>query len=96
MITIIVWTVFGLLVGIIAKAIHPGQNEPKGFLATMGIGIAGSYIGGVINWMLHGGALLSPSGVLMSVLGAVILCAGLEFWSNYLKNTNPPPQPPTE
>ena len=47
--TLIGWLIYGLLVGIIAKALHPG-DDPIGFLPTMGIGVAGSYIGGLINW----------------------------------------------
>jgi len=51
MFTLIIWGIFGLIVGLIAKAIHPGE-DPVGFFPTIGIGIVGSYIGGGINWLL--------------------------------------------
>lgn len=62
MFTLIVWGVFGLIVGMIAKAIHPGE-DPIGFLPTIGIGVVGSYIGGAINWLLDmGSSPFEPSG----------------------------------
>jgi len=76
----ILWlTLFGLLIGAIAKGIHPG-DDPDGFLPTAGIGIGGSYIGGFINWMLGNGAILSMSGFIMSVVGAVILLIVYKMW----------------
>jgi uncharacterized membrane protein YeaQ/YmgE (transglycosylase-associated protein family) len=66
------WMVYGIVVGIIAKAIHPGE-DPVGFLPTILIGILGSYAGGLISWLLGFGTLGSPSGILMGVLGAVIV-----------------------
>ena len=39
----IVWTILvGLVVGVIAKLLHPGK-ENMGFIATILLGIAGSY-----------------------------------------------------
>lgn len=73
MFTILYWVIFGLIVGLIAKAIHPGE-DPVGFLPTIGIGIAGSFIGGGINWLLGSGAPFSTSGILMSIIGGVIFC----------------------
>jgi uncharacterized membrane protein YeaQ/YmgE (transglycosylase-associated protein family) len=65
--------VFGLIIGLIAKAIHPGE-DPIGFLPTCGIRIAGSYIGGFINFLLGKAELFSMSGMVMSILGGVIFC----------------------
>lgn len=68
------WIIYGLVVGLIAKAIHPG-DDPVGFLPTIGIGVAGSFIGGGINWLLgNGGSFFQPSGILMGTAGAVIFC----------------------
>jgi len=72
-------TLFGLIVGILAKFIHPG-DDPDGFLATIGIGIGGSYIGGLINWMLGNGAILSMSGFIMSIIGGVLLLVIYRMW----------------
>ena len=42
-------------------------------MATMGIGIAGSVIGGMINWILFQGSF-GMAGIIMSVVGGVIFC----------------------
>jgi uncharacterized membrane protein YeaQ/YmgE (transglycosylase-associated protein family) len=71
---IIGWLFYGLLVGLIAKAFHPG-NEAQGFLPTIGIGIAGSYVGGLINYLIGaGGSPISPSGFVMGIVGGVLFC----------------------
>jgi uncharacterized membrane protein YeaQ/YmgE (transglycosylase-associated protein family) len=71
--SILLWVVFGLIVGIIAKLLTPGRN-PSGFLATALLGIAGAVLGGFIGRALG----LYPSyqgtgGFFMSIVGAVIL-----------------------
>ena len=48
MFAIIGWIVFGLIAGLIAKAIMPGR-DPGGCIVTVIIGIAGSVIGGFIG-----------------------------------------------
>lgn len=72
MLGILMWLVYGLVVGSIAKLIYPG-SDPSGCLPTIGIGIAGSYVGGLLNYILFGsGYFLSPSGVIMGIIGAII------------------------
>jgi uncharacterized membrane protein YeaQ/YmgE (transglycosylase-associated protein family) len=51
MFTILMWIVFGLIVGMIAEALHPAKNRQGAFL-TVVIGIAGSFVGGGINWAI--------------------------------------------
>jgi uncharacterized membrane protein YeaQ/YmgE (transglycosylase-associated protein family) len=82
MIAIISWIIFGLIAGLIAKAVMPGK-DPGGFVITMLLGIAGSVIGGFIGQAMfgYGRAVndtgdLSQPGFLMSLLavvGAIIL-----------------------
>jgi uncharacterized membrane protein YeaQ/YmgE (transglycosylase-associated protein family) len=68
------WIIYGLVVGLLAKALHPGK-EAEGLLPTIGIGIVGSYIGGAINFLLGaGGSPFSPSGIVMGVIGGVLFC----------------------
>jgi uncharacterized membrane protein YeaQ/YmgE (transglycosylase-associated protein family) len=85
MIAIIGWIIFGLIAGLIAKAIMPGK-DPGGLIITMLLGIAGSVIGGFIGQALfgYGRAVndsrgLSQPGFLMSlvlaVIGAIVLLA---------------------
>ena len=45
---IIGWIVLGLLAGLIAKAIMPG-NDPGGFIVTTIIGVVGAVLGGFIG-----------------------------------------------
>ena len=71
MIWLLSWMVFGLVIGLLAKWLHPGE-DPVGFLPTIGIGIAGSYVGGIISWAMGQAAMFSSSGFIMSILGAVI------------------------
>ncbi len=69
------WILFGLIVGILAKAIMPGR-DPGGVVITILLGIAGALLGGWIGQVLglyptaeHGG------GIVMSILGAIALLA---------------------
>ena len=69
---ILVWIVFGLIVGVIAKLLMPGR-DPGGFIITILIGIAGAlaggYLGQLIGWYQPG----QPAGFIMSVVGAMLL-----------------------
>lgn len=71
MFNIIVWCVYGLFVGGIAKAIVPGE-ENFGFVKTIVLGVAGSYMGGAILYLLGNYEAVSASGVVMGVVGATI------------------------
>lgn len=74
MLFILAWILYGFVVGCLAKMIHQGE-DPVGFLPTVGIGIVGSYIGGLINWLIGaGGHPFSPSGIVMGTIGGVIFC----------------------
>jgi uncharacterized membrane protein YeaQ/YmgE (transglycosylase-associated protein family) len=40
-----IWTiVIGFVAGLIAKFLHPGDNEPSGFIVTTLLGIAGAFV----------------------------------------------------
>ena len=86
MLWLIMWTIYGLIVGLIAKAINKGP-DPQGFLATLGIGIVGSYIGGFVNFIIGLGSPFQPSGILMGIVGGVIFCYAYKKFnlSQYLK-----------
>lgn len=72
----IVFIVIGLLAGLIARAIMPGRQS-MGLIATTILGMVGSLIGGFIGYMLRGnsvsGSALTPSGLIFSVLGAMLV-----------------------
>ena len=65
------WIVLGLIVGIVAKLLMPG-SDPGGFIITILLGIAGSFIGGYLSTLLSisGGWLVS---FVMAVIGAMLL-----------------------
>jgi len=67
------WVIYGLVVGSIVKLLHPGE-DPIGFLPTIGIGIAGSFVGGGLQWILRMGGPFSPAGLLWGIIGGVIFC----------------------
>ena len=73
---IISMIVVGLIAGLIARAIMPG-SDPMGWLATILLGIVGSFVGGFI-WNLIQYHRLSPhkfhlAGILGSILGAILV-----------------------
>lgn len=71
MLNLFVWLVYGLLVGSIAKTLVPG-DENFGFVKTVALGVAGSYMGGAILYLLGQYNSLTPSGVFMGVAGGVV------------------------
>lgn len=73
MLWLLIWIMYGLVVGGLAKLIYIGE-DPKGILSTVTIGIAGSYVGGLINYLLGQAEAVSYSGALMGIIGAVVCC----------------------
>ena len=71
---IIGWIFFGFFVGLIARSLIPG-SQPMGCFATMLLGVAGSFTGGAVGYLLQGGSLIQSSGWIGSVVGAIILLA---------------------
>lgn len=78
--SLVVWGVYGLFVGSIAKSLVPGE-EHFGFWKTVALGVAGSYAGGIITYLL-GMTPLQPAGVVMGVAGAVL---SLVFYKKLLE-----------
>jgi uncharacterized membrane protein YeaQ/YmgE (transglycosylase-associated protein family) len=72
MLNLLVWVVYGLIVGLISKAIYRYKDSPKGFLSTLAIGVCGSFVGGFVSYLVGGGSPLQPSGLVLGVLGGVI------------------------
>lgn len=67
------WIVFALIVGCAAKFLHPGE-DPIGCLPTIMIGVAGSFVGGALKWLLNMGGPFTPAGLLWGIVGGVISC----------------------
>ncbi|NYF79450.1 GlsB/YeaQ/YmgE family stress response membrane protein [Granulicella arctica] len=69
----LIWVIIiGFVIGIIAKFILPGDN-PGGFIATVLIGIAGSFLGTYLGRFIGHYGPDQSAGFLMSLLGALIL-----------------------
>ena len=70
--SVILFLIFGLVVGALARLIVPGK-EPGGWVISMILGVLGSFVGGflgrALGWYRDG----EPAGFVMSLLGAVIL-----------------------
>jgi uncharacterized membrane protein YeaQ/YmgE (transglycosylase-associated protein family) len=64
------WLLFGLVVGAIAKFLMPGR-DPGGWIVTILLGIAGSFVGGFLASMLGHGE--QTAGWIGSIIGAIVL-----------------------
>jgi uncharacterized membrane protein YeaQ/YmgE (transglycosylase-associated protein family) len=71
--------VAGLIIGALARLIMPGKQN-LGLLATLGLGLVGSLIGGTIAWVLGTGSIweLDFLGFVLAVAAAVMLIGTAE------------------
>ena len=71
--------VFGLFVGIVARLLKPGRQNLS-LLATLGLGLAGSVIGGVVASLLGTGSIweLNIIGSVVAIIAAVLLVGTAE------------------
>jgi uncharacterized membrane protein YeaQ/YmgE (transglycosylase-associated protein family) len=71
---IILFIVFGLVVGLLARALLPGRQS-MGLLATALLGIVGSFVGGfLVSLVTHNRVTdLNTAGVIGSVVGAILV-----------------------
>lgn len=79
----ILWIiVIGLVAGILAKLIHPGPNEPAGFILTTILGIVGAfvatYLGQAIGWYRAD----QGAGLIGATLGAILV---LVVWGMFAR-----------
>jgi uncharacterized membrane protein YeaQ/YmgE (transglycosylase-associated protein family) len=72
MIEFLGWILFGLIVGVIAKFVMPG-NDPGGLIVTILLGVAGAVVGGWLGRMLGFYGPGDVAGFVMSILGALVL-----------------------
>lgn len=71
---VILFLLFGLIVGLIARALMPGRQK-MGMLATTLLGCAGSFLGGFVGNLLSNQELtrLSTAGFFGSLIGAFLI-----------------------
>ena len=70
----IAFIIFGLVIGLIARALMPGRQS-LGIILTSLLGMAGSLLGGFLGILLFGGRPGEPvaAGWIGSILGALLL-----------------------
>ena len=69
----IIWTLLiGLIVGLIARAVMPGEQK-FGWIMTAVLGVAGSFLASFVGKAMGMYADGSPAGWIASVIGAVVL-----------------------
>ena len=68
------WIILGLLVGVLAKWIMPG-NDPGGLIVTIVLGIAGALVGGYLGTVLGLGTVggFDIRSILIATGGALLL-----------------------
>ena len=70
----IIWTiVIGFVAGLIAKFLHPGSNEPRGFILTTLLGIAGAFLATYMGQWLGFYRVGESAGLIGAVIGAIIV-----------------------
>ena len=77
----LLWIVIvGFIVGVLARWFYPGP-VPMEWWLTILLGIAGSFVGGLISSLLfRGGRSFHMGGLIMSVIGAlIVLWAYMKF-----------------
>jgi uncharacterized membrane protein YeaQ/YmgE (transglycosylase-associated protein family) len=78
----IIWSIIvGFFVGLIARAVLPGADT-MGLLATTGVGVVGSILGGLIGNLIRKpapGSKFHPAGFLMSIVGAIVLLLVIRY-----------------
>lgn len=77
--SILGWILFGLLAGIVARAVTPGRHG-IGCFGTLAVGVVGAVIGGLLGEAVFGDEIdfgwdLKP--FLFSVAGAIVLLLAL-------------------
>lgn len=73
---LLLFIVFGLVVGLLARAILPGRQS-MGMIGTAVLGMVGSLIGGLIGTMISDNepTRVHAAGLIGSILGAILVLA---------------------
>lgn len=80
---ILLWVVFGLIAGVLAKWIMPGR-DPGGIIVTIALGIVGAVIGGMIGTAVGFGGVsgFNIRSLLVAIGGALLLLTGYRLVTN--------------
>jgi uncharacterized membrane protein YeaQ/YmgE (transglycosylase-associated protein family) len=74
--SILLFIVFGLVVGLLARAIMPGR-QPMGWVMTAVLGMIGSFVGGFLISLVTDSRVtdFNTAGLIGSVIGAIVTLA---------------------
>jgi uncharacterized membrane protein YeaQ/YmgE (transglycosylase-associated protein family) len=79
MLSLIGTIIIGFFVGLIARALHPG-NDKLSFIWTVVLGVGGAllakFVGQAVGWYQEG----ESAGFIFSSIGAVVLLLGYSFY----------------
>jgi uncharacterized membrane protein YeaQ/YmgE (transglycosylase-associated protein family) len=79
----ILWVILiGFVAGMIAKLIHPGRNEPSGFILTTLLGIAGAFVATYLGQALGWYQADQGAGLIGAVVGSIIV---LVIWGLFAR-----------
>ena len=71
---ILAFILFGLVIGLVARALMPGRQS-MGLVPTTLLGMTGSFVGGLVGGVIQGGRMfeLHSAGIIGSLLGALLV-----------------------
>ena len=70
----IIWIIIiGFIAGLIARLLSPGPNEPRGFILTTVLGIAGAFVATFIGQTVGWYRLDQGAGLIAATVGAVLI-----------------------
>jgi uncharacterized membrane protein YeaQ/YmgE (transglycosylase-associated protein family) len=80
----ILWIILiGFIAGLIARFVSPGPNEPKGFILTTVLGIAGAFVATFIGQTVGWYRLDQGAGLIGATVGALLV---LFIWNRLVAN----------
>jgi len=72
MLHMILHAIFGLIIGLVARAVMPGHQH-MGLIMTMILGLIGAWLGGLIGRMTGMYKEGHPAGFFMALIGAILV-----------------------
>ena len=72
---------FGMLVGAAAQLLLRTRGHGINWTVAIVAGLLGSFVGGLLSSLLSGdGLALRPSGIIGSIVGAILVTLAWSFW----------------
>lgn len=75
MLSMIGHAIFGLFIGLLARAVLPGRQH-MGLILTMLLGLVGAWVGGLIGRMTGKYKAGETAGFVMALIGAIVVLVG--------------------